>query len=86
VSEVKAAMEPRYDLREAAARFFPGGQIIRDKLKHQIRWGRLDAEMVCGQYFVTESALLSMCQGHQRNALPATDLREPQPAGDQQHG
>jgi hypothetical protein len=77
-------MEPRYDLRAAAAQFFPGGRITRDKLKHQIRLGRLQAELVCGQYMVTESALLAMCQG-QRNVLPATDLSEPQPAGGQ-HG
>jgi hypothetical protein len=65
-------MEPRYDLREAAARFFPGGQMIRDKLKQQIRWGRLDAEMVCGQYFVTESALLTMSR-----AISAMRCRRP---------
>ena len=91
MSQAQAAMEPHYDLREAAARFFPGGRITRDKLKYQIRQGRLHAELICGQYFVTALAFLQMCQAHERNAStsPAADTaNEPdmaQPAGGQ-HG
>ena len=37
--------EPRRSLGEAAKRFFPDGSITKNALKHQIRHGRLRAEL-----------------------------------------
>src|SRR5262245_53467325 len=66
------AMEPRYGLDKAVAKFFPDGSITKDALKHQIRQGRLRAELIAGRYFVTESNLLALCLARQRNAPSIT--------------
>ena len=69
-----AALEPRYELVEAASRFFPGGRVTKDTLKHQIRKGRLRAEIIANRYFVTETDLLALCRACEHNgpAQPAT--------------
>ena len=59
--------EPRLSLGEAAKRFFPDGSITKNALKHQIRHGRLRAELICGRYFVTEFDLLALCRAGERN-------------------
>ncbi|MEQ1694388.1 MAG: helix-turn-helix domain-containing protein, partial [Hyphomicrobiaceae bacterium] len=51
---------PRYSLREAAETFFRGGRVTARTLARYVRQGRLAAESVGGQYFVTESAVASM--------------------------
>ena len=54
--------EPRYSLEEAAAKFFPGGQITKKSLRTEIRKGRLRAESIAAKYVVTERAIREMCE------------------------
>src|SRR5262245_21216788 len=58
----QAGWEPRYTLTDAAAKFFPGGQITKRSLLTEIRKGRLRAECVAAKYLVTERAIKEMCE------------------------
>lgn len=50
-------IERRYTLKQAVETFFPGARLSKRGLSAAVRGGKLRAEMVCGQYLVTESAI-----------------------------
>lgn len=50
-------IERRYTLKQAVDTFFPGARLSKRGLSAAVRGGKLRAEMVCGQYLVTESAI-----------------------------
>ena len=56
----QAVVEPHYTLREAVARFFPGGQLTVSSLRREIIRGRLHATMPAGKLLVTESDIAEM--------------------------
>ena len=54
------AVAPHYTLKEAVARFFPGGQLTVTSLRTEINKGRLQTILVAGKILVTESAIAEM--------------------------
>lgn len=72
----------RYSLREAAETFFRGGQITARTLARYVRLGKLAAETVGGQYFVTEAAvntMLESCKVQPKKKAPPWPAHENRP-------
>jgi len=66
-------VEPHYDLRTAAERFFPRGPVTARSLRTEIRKGRLKSARIAGKIVVSEAAIqemLTRCQDTRR--VPAS--------------
>jgi hypothetical protein len=60
MSEPASTVERHYTMREAVARFFPGGQLTVSSLRREMLRGRLHATMPAGKILVTESDIAEM--------------------------
>ena len=60
-------INPHYSLKDAALRFFPGGNITARSLHTEIRHGRLHAIKVAGKLVVDEGAIIEMLNGKWRD-------------------
>lgn len=60
MSDYTFRVERHYTLKEAVARFFPGGALTVTSLRTEINKGRLLATMPAGKILVTESAIAEM--------------------------
>lgn len=67
----------RYSLREAAATFFRGGQVTARTLARYVRLGKLEAESIGGQYFVTEAAVATMLAASKVQPKPSQQKASP---------
>jgi hypothetical protein len=67
-------VEPHYTLRQAVAKFFPGGPLTVASLRNEIQKGRLRATMPAGKLLVTETAIAEMLEKCRVQASSHTSL------------
>jgi hypothetical protein len=67
-------VEPHYTLRQAVAKFFPGGPLTVASLCNEIQKGRLRATMPAGKLLVTETAIAEMLEKWRVQASNHTSL------------
>jgi hypothetical protein len=75
-------VEAHYTLKQAAAKFFPDGQLTVASLRGEIRKGRLQATMPAGKLLITESAIAAMLEACRCRAV----VNHPAFGSDQQTG
>ena len=80
----RTVVEPHFTLKEAVARFFPGGTLTVTSLRTEIAKGRLLATKPAGKILVTESAIAEMlksCVVASRRTLSSRNAHA-RPAGE----